>query len=57
MGKNKKLGCAAIDIQVENGKIDRRDKINSSRQLFWIYPLTSIGKVGKIAVMEKGVKK
>ena len=31
MGKNKKLGHLAIDIQVKIDKIEKCDKINSSR--------------------------
>ena len=34
MGKNKELGHLAIDVQVKTDKIDRQDKINSSKQFF-----------------------
>ena len=56
MGKNKELGHMAIAIYVKIDKIGGCDKINSSRQFFWIQPLTFIGKVGKMAIMAKGAK-
>ncbi len=34
MGKSKKMGHLAIDIQNKIDKIDSRDKINNSRQFF-----------------------